>query len=144
MCFNYNRANHVRAVFRKRIPQYKSDAIALVFKGGENSRTLFRVCRSWQCMYVLTILTMAERDVGNENDSDGRSITSRMDGERSRRCDREPIISRRRSISIHRSSCCKTVRSEIKGYNDWICVLSLPALRASIFYIANSRVFQMS
>lgn len=44
-------------------------------------------------MYVLTILTMAERDVGG-NDSDGRSITPRRDGGRSRRCDREPIIPR--------------------------------------------------
>lgn len=74
------------------------------FDQEENNRTLFRVCRSWQCMYVLTILTMVERDVGNENDSDGWSITSQMEGERSRRCDREPIIPRRRSISIHQSS----------------------------------------
>lgn len=54
-------------------------------------QSLFRVCRSWQCMYVLTILTMVERDVGG-NDSDGRSITSQMDDERSRRCDCELII----------------------------------------------------
>jgi len=44
-------------------------------------------------MYVLTILTMVERDVGG-NDSDGQSITSQMDDGRSRRCDREPIIPR--------------------------------------------------
>ena len=35
----------------------RSDIIVLVLGRGENSHTLFRVCRSWQCMYVLTILT---------------------------------------------------------------------------------------
>lgn len=92
---NYSRANHMRAFL---LPEEnpagnRSDVIALVLERGENSRTLFRVCRSWQCMYVLTILTMVERDVGG-NDSDGRSITSQMDDGRSRRCDREPIIPR--------------------------------------------------
>lgn len=71
----------------------KSDVIALVLERGENSRTLFRVCRSWQCMYVLTILTMVERDVGG-NDSNGRSITSQMNDGCSRHCDREPIMLR--------------------------------------------------
>lgn len=92
---NYSRANRVRAfLFQKRIPwETRSDAIALVLERGKNSRTLFRVCRSWQCMYVLTILTMVERDVGG-NDSDGRSITSQMNDGCSRHCDREPIMLR--------------------------------------------------
>jgi len=67
----------------------RSDAVVLVLERGGDGRTLFRVCRSWQCMYVLTILMTVGRDTDRFRRFRRfrRSITPR-------RCDCEPIILR--------------------------------------------------